>query len=568
MVLLAFCPLARSQQSPGGPVPGPNPGPYPIPTNLPPGIVIVAPTNGSVYFAPADVYIAAFAFGGTDQVHEVQFFSNGGLIDSITNPIVPPGALPPIRVLFVFNWTNVDVGSYALTATAAFQSGNIVTSAPVKIMVETPPPPTNPIVNIIYPTNGSTFFAPANIPLDAVAYDIGGTVKTVEFFENGTSIGIATNNPISATPVNLFHLNWPNVSIGAYAVTAVATSGAGLTSTSAPVNINVIQAPSNSPPVVVINTPTNNQAFTAPADVLISANVSDPDAFVDVIAFYAGTNLINIRVVDPYPGETNTPPFDVSFLWQDVPAGNYALTVVASDTHGLSGTSAPVNITVIASTNPVPPEVSIITTDPIAVEGTNCCFVEPVSVFTNFCTGTNTATFLVRRRGDTNSELTVGYSIGGTASNGVDYITLPGSVTIPAGQRFALITVYPLEDVDATAIPYSTVVLGLNLPPPSVSNAPPAYTLGWPRKAAAIILEECFLPVPVAGPLADNCFRVAWPAANGQNYCIQLSTDLQNWTPVCTNTVVKGSIQFVDPEASDMPNRFYRSVPIAGPPIY
>jgi hypothetical protein len=566
MVLLAFCPLARSQQSPGGPTPGPTP--YPVPTNPPPAVVIFAPTNGSVFFAPADVFIDVLAVGGTNQVTLVQFYANGGLIGSITNPVVPPGALPPIRLTYPLVWSNVVVGPYALTASATFESGNSLTSAPVNIMVETPPPPTNPIVNIIYPTNGSTFFAPANIPLDAVAYDIGGIVKTVEFFENGTSIGIATNNPISATPVNLFHLNWPSVPIGAYAVTAVATSGAGLTSTSAPVNIKVIQAPSNAPPVVVINTPTNGQSFTAPADVLISANVSDPDALVNVIAFYAGTNLINIRVVDPFPGETNTAPFDVSFLWQDVPAGNYALTVVASDTHGLSGTSAPVNIAVIGSTNPVPPEVSIVTTDPIAVEGTNCCFVRPVSVFTNFCTGTNTATFLVRRRGDTNSDLTVGYSIGGTASNGVDYITLPGTVTIPAGQRFALITVYPLEDVDATAIPYSTVVLALNPPPPPVSNAPPAYTLGWPRKAAAIILEECFLPVPVAGPLADSCFRVAWPAANGQNYCIQLSTDLQNWTPVCTNTVVKGSIQFVDPEASDMPNRFYRSVPIAGPLIY
>lgn len=54
--------------------------------------------------------------------------------------------------------------------------------------------------------------------------------------------------------------------------------------------------------------------------------------------------------------------------------------------------------------------------------------------------------FTISRAGDTSSPLTVKYSISGTASNGVDYVLLPGSVTIPAGQSNAVVTVSPLDD--------------------------------------------------------------------------------------------------------------------------
>src|SRR5678815_4844444 len=61
------------------------------------------------------------------------------------------------------------------------------------------------------------------------------------------------------------------------------------------------------------------------------------------------------------------------------------------------------------------------------------------------CSGTNTASFAVRRSGPTNAELTVYYAIGGTASNGIDYVNLPGRVTIAAGQRSARIQLIPVE---------------------------------------------------------------------------------------------------------------------------
>jgi hypothetical protein len=44
-------------------------------------------------------------------------------------------------------------------------------------------------------------------------------------------------------------------------------------------------------------------------------------------------------------------------------------------------------------------------------------------------------------------------------------------------------------------------------------------------------------------------------------------TNLVNWTPICANQVIEGSIDFVDPDAPADSMRFYRAVPETGPPL-
>jgi hypothetical protein len=60
--------------------------------------------------------------------------------------------------------------------------------------------------------------------------------------------------------------------------------------------------------------------------------------------------------------------------------------------------------------------------------------------------GTDAGAFTVTRSGGLSIPLTVHYTLGGTAVNGVDYQALTGSVTIPAGSRFATIVVEPIDD--------------------------------------------------------------------------------------------------------------------------
>jgi len=60
--------------------------------------------------------------------------------------------------------------------------------------------------------------------------------------------------------------------------------------------------------------------------------------------------------------------------------------------------------------------------------------------------GPETGTFTVTRTGPTAAPLTVNYTISGSATNGVDYQTLSGSVIIPAGSSSAVITITPVDD--------------------------------------------------------------------------------------------------------------------------
>ncbi len=59
--------------------------------------------------------------------------------------------------------------------------------------------------------------------------------------------------------------------------------------------------------------------------------------------FLAGANSLGVITNCSWP----------TFAWRNVQAGAYSLTAVATDTGGVTATSAPVNITVL--TNRLPP---------------------------------------------------------------------------------------------------------------------------------------------------------------------------------------------------------------------
>jgi hypothetical protein len=144
------------------------------------------------------------------------------------------------------------------------------------------------------------------------------------------------------------------------------------------------------------------------------------------------------------------------------------------------------------------------------------------------------------------------------ASNGVDCVTLPGVVTMPAGQRLAMISVVPLDDGPPDL--NSPVILKV-LPS---TNTPPAYSIGSPASAIALILDRP-ATTPVTGTLPDRTFHLNAAGPNGAWFHAEYSTDMLRWSPVCTNQVVNGSVDFIDPGASTAQACFYRTVPEANP---
>ncbi|HXU79412.1 MAG TPA: Calx-beta domain-containing protein [Methylomirabilota bacterium] len=87
-----------------------------------------------------------------------------------------------------------------------------------------------------------------------------------------------------------------------------------------------------------------------------------------------------------------------------------------------------------------------------------------VTVVTNDDTATesppgDTGSFTITRTGDTTNPLTVNYRMSGSASNNVDYVNLPGSVVIAAGQSSTNLIVTPINDSQGEGT--ETVVLTL-----------------------------------------------------------------------------------------------------------
>jgi ABC-type cobalamin transport system permease subunit len=529
----------------------------PSPPIIPFTVRFLYPTNGQTFLAPANIGMYALVLD-SNLVETVQFFSGDTSLGIVTNTAGVWLTNNTTRNPFHFLWTNVPAGDYTLTAVATDSTGIMATSPPVKISVVKPMPPNIPFtVRLLYPTNGQIFLAPANIGMHALVLD-SNLVETVQYFSGDTSLGIVTNTAgvwlTNTTSRNPFYFVWTNVPAGDYTLTAVATDSAGIMATSPPVKIGVVKPmPPNIPFTVRLLYPTNGEIFLAPANIGMHALVLDSN-LVETVQYFSGDTSVGMVTNTGGVWLTNTTtrnPF--YFVWTNVPAGDYTLTAVATDSAGIMATSPPISIYVVTN---LPPVVRIYAPDPVAIEGTN--FGPWVLPGTRFGV-TNTATFLVYRDGATNTDLTVSYSIGGTATNGVDYATIPDTITIPAAKRYALITILPLSDADSAFRHYDTVVLALTKP----DAVPPTYRLGSPNKAAAIILEENVLPIldPTVQSLADGTTHVSLPATNGMNFCLEISSDLITWAPVCTNTVLKGSAQFVDPDNSAGGNRFYRIVP-------
>jgi hypothetical protein len=135
-------------------------------------------------------------------------------------------------------------------------------SARAIIQDNDPTPNEPPLVELVRPTDGSVFLAPADITLVAAARDPDGRVVTVEFFAGTNSLGIVTNRPDLLTKVlPEFALKWSNVPAGSYLLTAQATDNDGAVSRSKPVESKVVER--TLPPVVSIEATDAEAAETA-----------------------------------------------------------------------------------------------------------------------------------------------------------------------------------------------------------------------------------------------------------------------------------------------------------------
>ncbi len=142
----------------------------------------------------------------------------------------------------------------------------------------------------------------------------------------------------------------------------------------------------------------------------------------------------------------------------DLPPGNY--TVQATDTAGGSGLA----IVEVYDLSPLEPAI-------VTVAALKATADE---------SGSNNGEFVFTRTGSTALPLTLRYGIGGSAGNGSDYLTLPGTITIPVGASSAKLAVLVNPDLQTEGT--DTVVVSLL----TDSN----YVLGFPGSATVTIADS------------------------------------------------------------------------------
>lgn len=184
---------------------------------------------------------------------------------------------------------------------------------------------------------------------------------------------------------------------------------------------------------------------------------SDYDPLPTSVIFPAGVASINLPLV----------AFEDLYL-----EGNETVTVTVNPDSAYTVGSGTASVGIMDNDMP---RVTIASTDSVASES-----------------GGDVGAFVVSRAGDMTRSLTVYYQAMGTAVSGRDYRTLPGSITIPAGQPSATIVVTPRDN---------NLKDGGNTLELKLSDNP-NYNIGTPGMADLMILDRSVPTVTVAATVS------------------------------------------------------------------
>jgi chitodextrinase len=297
--------------------------------NQNPVISIVAPAANATFTEGDNLTVTVDVKDSDGSVAKVEYFAG-------TTKLGESTTLP-----FSFNWTNLKVGSYSITAKATDDKGAAVTSSAIAITITAKVVPNQaPLVSVTAPTNNTTSVEGDAIAITADASDADGSVSKVEFFANSIKIGEKTNAP--------FTITWTGAAAGTYSLTAKATDNKGAEKTSTAVAVTVTKkvvtdTTANENPVVALTEPIANSTFTEGETVKLTATASDADGSVAKIEFYAE----NVKI-----GEATTAPYTIN--WTNVAKGTYSITAKATDNQDGTAVSTASSITVTAKPNQNP----------------------------------------------------------------------------------------------------------------------------------------------------------------------------------------------------------------------
>ena len=281
--------------------------------NVPPDVELNTPATDQLFEQGASVALNATATDPDGSVTKVEFFDNEKSLGI--------GSSSDARH-FSLNASAFSNGPHVVVAVATDNGGRRKRSNTKHIFVNGPTR-----VRILEPKAESLVTPGSDLTLTAEARHPNGSIRTLEFFTVGISLGQA--KPIAG---DHFMLKLPDVKRARYLIEAVATDESGLVSKSPPLELKV-----SNRPTIRIATPAEGASLMAPVNVEIILN---PDSleYGRRVEVYA-----NGALIEQGPIFTS---IKYAFTWKDAQAGKYELKAVVVDVIGVKGESSPVNIVV------------------------------------------------------------------------------------------------------------------------------------------------------------------------------------------------------------------------------
>jgi RHS repeat-associated protein len=190
-----------------------------------------------------------------------------------------------------------QVGDYVFQLSAT--DGALTASSNVHVTV-LPDLRTPPTVSLTAPAEGSRFQSTQTITISANAADNDGRITKVEFFADGTKLGEKLTPP--------YFYSWTNAPGTAHTLTATATDNDGLSATSAPIHIDVVDPNTAPPPKVELTSPEDASAITAPTEIRGSVEMASLKSWrleyqlqgtpcADWVTFAIGTGEVHDNVI-------------------------------------------------------------------------------------------------------------------------------------------------------------------------------------------------------------------------------------------------------------------------------
>ena len=191
--------------------------------NAAPTVSIIAPAPNAVYIVGDIVTINATSTDPDGTIASLQIY-----VDGVAQGAPTTGTTQTLTA--TANYTSVQ-GVHTLTAKATDNNGKSTTSSPVTITVN---PNQLPNVTITDPVNGATPAMNSPLTVTANASDPDGTVVSVEFFSDATSLGLGT-----VTGTNTYSVTYTPTVSGQISLTAKATDNKGGIKISTPVVVTI-----------------------------------------------------------------------------------------------------------------------------------------------------------------------------------------------------------------------------------------------------------------------------------------------------------------------------------------